>query len=70
LGHEEGCEKGRAALRGLIIELLAARGIVVDAAIEARIHGCEDLNVLRQWARRAVEVASADELLATRTGDS
>ena len=70
-GLAQGLERGRTILLDLIIDLLATRRIVPDAATEAQLRSCTDLEVLRRWARQAVEVSSAAELLATTpTGDS
>ena len=70
-GLAQGLEHGRMVLLDLIVDLLATRRIVPDAAIEAQLRSCTDLEVLRRWARQAVEVSSAAELLATTpTGDS
>jgi hypothetical protein len=61
-GREQGLEQGRAALLELMFELLAHRGIAIDAAGEAQIRGCRDLEVLQRWARRAMDATSLDEL--------
>ncbi len=45
-----------------MLTVLAARGIAVDEAARARIAGCSDLEQLDVWVRRAVTVASVQEL--------
>ena len=64
-GVEEGRAEGRAAIIELIFEVLADRGLVVDAASEARIRSCDDLSTLRRWARQAIDVPRVDALLET-----
>ena len=66
-----GVEEGRAAallegcgaLQELLFELLARRGVAVDAPGEAQIRECRDLQTLQRWARRAMDATSLDELL-------
>jgi hypothetical protein len=70
LGREEGLEQGReegrrAALIGLIFDLLDERGITIDAQAEAQIRSCEDLSSLQRWVRRAVHAENGDELLSS-----
>lgn len=62
-GREQGLEQGRVALLELIFELLARRGIAVDAAGDEQIRSCRDLTLLQRWARRALDATSLDELL-------
>lgn len=62
-GREQGLAQGRQALVGLIFDLLAERGVAVDAQAEAQIRSCEDLHTLQQWAHRAVHASSTAELL-------
>ncbi|HVI00277.1 MAG TPA: hypothetical protein VM869_16285 [Enhygromyxa sp.] len=62
-GLEQGLEQGRKALVGLIVDLLAERGVKLDAEAEAQIRSCKDLSTLQRWARRAVHATSSDELL-------
>jgi hypothetical protein len=54
-GREEGREEGRvAALAEVVIEILAARGMVVDETSRARIMNCRDADTLHAWAVAAV----------------
>jgi hypothetical protein len=48
--------------RELVLLLMQARGVAMDAAAQARIATCRDLAVLRRWVVRAALVASASEL--------
>jgi hypothetical protein len=64
-GRAEGEARGRAegeadALR----TVLAARGFVLDAATEARIASCQDLQILRAWIARAVSAATLEAVFA------
>lgn len=65
-GVREGLEKGRAegrtVLHQLILELLDSRGISLDETTRARLAGCEDLDLLRTWARRSGTISAASEL--------
>jgi hypothetical protein len=47
-----------------VLEILDARGIAVSAEQKERILGCSEVAVLSGWIRRAVAVASAQELFA------
>jgi hypothetical protein len=48
--------------RQAILEIFASRGLTVEADVEARIAGCQDLELLRRWLRLAITAASPDEL--------
>lgn len=62
-GQREGRAAGRAAEKALsVLEVFEARDIPVSTEHRERILGCSDLDVLSQWLKRAVTVASADEL--------
>ena len=56
-------KKHRAAgeARG-VLNVLSARGLVVSEEQKARILACTDVETLDGWIRKAVTVASADEL--------
>jgi hypothetical protein len=51
-----------AAVAGAILEVLAARGIVVSAAQRQEILRCHDRDRLARWLRRAAVAASAGEI--------
>ena len=59
--HEQGVAKGKAEA---VLEALEARGLPVTDADRARILGCCDLPTLRAWHRRAVMVASTNDVFA------
>ena len=63
VGMAEGEAKGRAeeAIRALLA-VLEARGLAVSDDERSRIVGCTDVGVLENWIRRAVTVASVEEL--------
>src|SRR5262249_5039409 len=57
--------KARGKIKGKaesILILLEARGISVSEAQRQEILGCQDLDRLRRWLRRAVVVSSAAEV--------
>jgi hypothetical protein len=67
-GLSQGLEQGRAEGRAQekaqsILEVFEARDIPVSAEHRERILACTDLATLSTWLKRAVTVASADELL-------
>jgi hypothetical protein len=62
-GREEGREEAREFTRALIFELLAERGLAVDAGSEVQIRSCDDLSTLQRWVRRAVHATSVRGLL-------
>jgi hypothetical protein len=45
-----------------ILEILAARGLAVSPGQRQEILGCQDLDRLSRWLRRAVLASSADEI--------
>jgi len=51
-----------ATWRQAILEIFASRGLTVEADVEARIAGCQDIEQLRRWHRLAITAASPDEL--------
>ena len=56
-------DKGRAAEKAAdVLEVLDARELVATEAERERILGCEELETLTRWHRRAVTVASVDAL--------
>jgi hypothetical protein len=67
----EFAKKHRAAGRALgeataVVTFLRTRGVAVSGEQEKRILACVDLDVLDRWIRKAVTVASADELFTDR----
>ena len=63
--REEGEAKGKAEGRAeALLEVLAARGLVVTDSQRERILHCTDAALLQQWLRRAVSAASSEEVLA------
>lgn len=63
-GREEGLAKGRAEGRAeALLAVLESRGLRVSNQARARILECTDGEQLDAWLRRAVSVASVDELL-------
>jgi hypothetical protein len=62
-GHAEGRAEGRAEGEAkALLAVLEARGLTVSVEAKARILGCADPSLLEAWVRRAVTVASVDEL--------
>jgi hypothetical protein len=62
-GVKEGREQGREeALREVIFELLADRGLKVNAKAKAQIRKCKDLPTLKRWVRKAAHATSVAEL--------
>ena len=60
---ESGQLVGRAGEKAAdVLDVLDARGLAVTGEQRERILGCTDLDQLNRWLRRAVAVASADEL--------
>jgi hypothetical protein len=56
-------EKGRVAEKAAdVLDVLDARGLTVSAEQRERVLGCNDLDVLKTWLRRAAVVTSADAL--------
>jgi hypothetical protein len=63
-GFRDGEAKGQVAnQRQVLLDVLAHRGIELDASQAERIAACEDLATLRRWFLRALNVSRADELL-------
>ena len=60
-GREEGRALGEATA---VVTVLQTRGIALSGEQEKRILSCVDLDVLDRWIRKAVTVASADDLFA------
>ncbi|WP_394846695.1 hypothetical protein LZC95_04415 [Pendulispora brunnea] len=54
-GHAEGQAEA-------LLSFLEARGLTVHDEARARILACTDMSVLNAWIRKAVSVASTDEL--------
>ena len=59
-GKVEGKVEGEAEM---ILTVLAARGVEVSDEVRARIRGCTDLEVLKEWGRRATTAASVDDVV-------
>ncbi len=61
----QGRDEGRAEAKAAdVLVVLEARGIEIPDAVRARVAACTDLDQLDAWVRRAVTVASADDLFA------
>ena len=58
-GEGRGEAKGEAKA---IVTVLDARAVVVTSEQKEQIFACTALTILERWLRRAVSVASADEL--------
>jgi hypothetical protein len=58
-GRAEGRAEGEAAA---VLAVLETRGLALTEEQRARIRGCTEADVLDRWVRKAVTVASADEL--------
>jgi hypothetical protein len=58
----EGEARGQAAA---ILKVLEARGVAVNEAQRQEILCCHDLDRLDQWLSRAIQAASADEVLSS-----
>jgi flagellar biosynthesis/type III secretory pathway protein FliH len=72
-GREEGLQKGLKQGRqkgrhegelAALLEVLAARGIKVDAASRQQLLACTQPSQLKRWLRKAVTVQSVHELFA------
>lgn len=62
-GRTEGRTEGRALGQAMsVIEVFEARSLSISEEQRARILACTDLDMLTKWLKRAVTVASADEL--------
>jgi hypothetical protein len=60
---DKGRAEGRAAEKAAdVLDVLDARGLTLSSEQRERILSCADLNVLKTWLRRAVTVATVDEL--------
>ncbi|MEV5407534.1 hypothetical protein AB0K60_01680 [Thermopolyspora sp. NPDC052614] len=59
-GFAEGLVKG---LTEAIIEVLEVRGLTVPEEVSERILSCHDHRTLHTWLRRAVTVATINDLL-------
>lgn len=61
--RDEGRAEGRAeAGAAAILLVLEQRGLDVPDDVRARVTGCEDPEILRDWLTRAVTVTSAEEI--------
>ncbi len=61
-GRAEGREEGRVALLQAVLNLLAGRGIAVDAETRIRVEACRDLGLLNRWLLAAATVERADDI--------
>lgn len=62
-GKAEGMTEGELiALRGAVLAVLDGRGLLVDAAAQARIEQCAEPALLRNWLRRAAVAAAATDI--------
>lgn len=59
-GLEEGREEGRVALVLAVLNLIAGRGITVDAQTRMRVEACRDLGLLNRWLLAAARAERAD----------
>jgi hypothetical protein len=63
VGRAEGEAKGKAEGEAhAVLAVLEARRLAVSAEVRERIMACTDLGVLEAWIRRAVTVASVEDL--------
>jgi hypothetical protein len=53
LGRSEGRSESLHALRNVLIDILAARGITLEDSVRARIEQCRDVATLARWCTRA-----------------
>ena len=60
-GHQRGRARGEA---NAILQVLAARGVVVSEDARARIASCTDADQLGLWLRRAVTAETIRDLFA------
>ena len=58
-GFKEGFKKGQARA---LVAFLEARGLEVSERVRERITGCDDLDLLARWIRRAAAVESSEQL--------
>ncbi|WP_285491800.1 hypothetical protein [Actinomadura sp. NBRC 104425] len=64
LGKAQGKDEGKTeGTVEMILVILAARGIEVPEDVRARITGCEDPELLKEWGRRAATADSIDDVL-------
>ncbi len=62
-GRAEGHAEGRAQEAGrAVVAVLEARGLAISAEHRTRILACTSIDVLEAWIRRAVTVASVEDL--------
>jgi len=63
IGQAKGVVLGQVKARAeAVITVLETRGVPLSADQRERVLGCADLELLGQWVRKAVTVASADKL--------
>lgn len=62
-GREQGRNEGRVEDRAeTVLDLLRWRGIEVPESVRRRVEACTDLEQLKVWSQRAVQVSRASEL--------
>ncbi|WP_324783447.1 hypothetical protein [Streptomyces sp. H51] len=65
--REEGRVEGQAQRAAWdVLEVLEVRGIHVPGAVRERVIGCDDLETLRRWHRRAVITTTAEDIFTER----
>jgi hypothetical protein len=66
-GHREGLEQGleqgrKELLRGVLVDVLALRGLTLTPPQRERIEACDSLETLQRWYAAAKTAVSVDEL--------
>ena len=70
-GKAEGMTEGELiGLRGAVFAVLDGRGLLVDAAVQARIEQCAEPALLRNWLRLAAVAATATDIFGTGTASN
>lgn len=49
--------------QAMVLDLLTARGLAVSDPVREQVAACEDIDLLRRWALRALTAATAEEIL-------
>jgi predicted transposase/invertase (TIGR01784 family) len=65
-GEQRGEQKG---LRGSIRRVLSKRGLALSFQDEARLEGCQDVEILGRWLDQALSASTASEALRDDTPD-
>lgn len=45
-----------------VLDILDVRGMDIPEAVRERVTGCDDLEILRHWLRRAVTAPTAEDI--------